>query len=380
MQEALRAPVAGSDFGPRSPSRYRKRLASGSLAARRPDLAAQWHPTANGTVTPNDVTSSSNYQNYWWLCSRCGYAWQASPNNRARGQDCPACSNRVVTPTNSLAAVVPGIAAQWDYEANGELTPYDVTPGSGRLVGWICREGHRYPAPVFSRNDPARGCPVCRGLAVIVGVNDLATTRPDVAALWHPTANGTLKPEHVTASSGIEVVWLCTKHRFTWSAAVMTRTRVTICCPVAAGQQVVAGVNDLATLRPDVAAYWVSCTSGLGPTEVTIGSGRIAVWRCTNSLPHVFPRQIAARVRNANCPVCSNHRLLPGFNDLATRHPLLASEWHTGLNGKSASAVLPGDRVWWWRCHRGHLLQSTVSNRIGTRGCSSCPPGDRLLN
>ena len=38
-----------------------------SLEGVAPEIAAQWHPTLNGTITPRDVYSQSN-QKVWWKC------------------------------------------------------------------------------------------------------------------------------------------------------------------------------------------------------------------------------------------------------------------------------------------------------------------------
>lgn len=379
-REALRAPVAGDDATPRRASSYRARLVDGSLASVAPALAAEWHPTRNGTVTPDEVTSSSNYQRFWWRCQNCGHDWMATPNNRVRGKGCPACAGRVTTPQNSLTALRPELASEWDSEINGSLTPEDVTPGSGRVVGWICPEGHRYRAAIDLRTINGTGCPVCAGLAVVPGVNDLATTHPDVADMWHPTDNGALTARRVTAGSGARVVWWCRTHQYAWTATVASRALAGRGCPVCGGQQVLPGVNDLATLRPDVAQYWVSGDPPqIDPSQVSVGSARWAVWRCTNDLPHTFRRTIAKRVQNANCPVCTNHTVLPGFNDLATRYPALAVEWHETLNGTTPDQVVPGNKPRWWRCYRGHLVQGAAPNRIATKGCPRCPPEQRSL-
>ena len=37
-----------------------------SLAETHPDLAAQWHPTKNGELTPYDVTAGTD-KSVWWL-------------------------------------------------------------------------------------------------------------------------------------------------------------------------------------------------------------------------------------------------------------------------------------------------------------------------
>ena len=43
---------------------------------------------------------------------------------------------------------------------------------------------------------------------LIVGVNDLATVRPDLAAEWDYEANYPLTPQNVAANSGQKVYWI----------------------------------------------------------------------------------------------------------------------------------------------------------------------------
>ena len=47
-----------------------------SLHVLRPDLAKEWHPTKNGSLSPKDVTPESQME-VWWLCEN-GHWWQAS--------------------------------------------------------------------------------------------------------------------------------------------------------------------------------------------------------------------------------------------------------------------------------------------------------------
>ena len=58
------------------------------LAARRPDLTKQWHPTKNDR-TPWEVTPGMNYK-AWWKCD-LGHVWQATVVNRNKGRGCPEC-------------------------------------------------------------------------------------------------------------------------------------------------------------------------------------------------------------------------------------------------------------------------------------------------
>lgn len=59
------------------------------LATTNPMLAAEWHPTKNGNLTPSDVKAGSN-KKAWWKCSN-GHEWEAVINARKWGNGCPIC-------------------------------------------------------------------------------------------------------------------------------------------------------------------------------------------------------------------------------------------------------------------------------------------------
>ena len=145
-----------------------------SLAEGRPQLAAEWHPTLNGNLTSADVTLGSN-KLVWWLCpppTSCPckgpHEWQARVYKRAlEGHGCPVCSGRRPCQCNSLAACRPQLVQQqWDREANGQLQPQHLLPGSNKKVAWRC-DLHQPPclwlAAPFARTRAQRptGCPQC---------------------------------------------------------------------------------------------------------------------------------------------------------------------------------------------------------------------------
>ena len=105
-----------------------------------------------------------------------------------------------------FATLWPELAAQWHPTRNGALTPSEVLPGSHRKVWWRCEKGHEWQAEVKTRVNGC-GCPVCANRKLAEGENDLATLRPELAAQWHPTRNGSLTPEGHTAGTRRQVWW-----------------------------------------------------------------------------------------------------------------------------------------------------------------------------
>jgi hypothetical protein len=129
-----------------------RKTASYNLQILNPLLAKEWYPAKNGRLTPKDVTPMS-HKKVWWQCEK-GHEWESIISNRSsKGRSCPYCSNQKACEDNCLATVNPKLAKEWHPTKNGNLTPYDVTPGSSRkMVWWQCKKGHEWEALVKSRS------------------------------------------------------------------------------------------------------------------------------------------------------------------------------------------------------------------------------------
>lgn len=133
------------------------------LLGRNPALAAQWHPTRNGALTPASVMAST-HRKVWWLCER-GHEWEAAVSNRSNGNGCIYCAGQKVLPgENDLAALWPALAAQWHPTKNGGLLASQVFPGTHRVAWWQCGCGHIWQTAVQNRTRKGRVscCPRCK--------------------------------------------------------------------------------------------------------------------------------------------------------------------------------------------------------------------------
>lgn len=205
------------------------------LATLYPELVPEWDHEKNRPLMPSQVMPGT-MRKVWWRC-RLGHSWSASVSQRT-GQraGCPVCAGKaVLAGENDLASQFPELALEWDHEKNGRLTPQQVTASSNRKVWWRCRLGHSYPTVVASRVARSTGCPYCTNRKVLPGFNDLETQKPQVAKEWHPTLNGTLTPDKVTAGSHRRVWWQCANGHV-WKAFIYSRASAQNCgCPVCAG-------------------------------------------------------------------------------------------------------------------------------------------------
>lgn len=335
------------------------------LASRFPDVAAQWHP--DNDKSPTEVSPGAGYLAKW-VC-RDGHEWTTSVCNRTGPSchnGCPVCTGKAVAAgVNDLASTHPALAEEWS-PAN-KLKPTDVSAGSSKIVEWKCRNGHTWKTPVQSRTRQGTGCGKCSGRHVDEGSNDLATLHPSIAAEWgkgnsHP-------PSRYRPGSSHVAEWECV-HGHVWKTAIANRVKQMTGCPVCSNKQVVTGFNDLAALRPDLAAEWSPSNTKL-PSEVSLGSMYRATWKCSRG--HTWHALVSSRVRGTGCPFCSGRVPVVGITDVATTHPHLVKEWAASnpftLQTVSAGSDARGE----WVCEKGHIWTTQVKHRtLGGQGCPPC--------
>lgn len=86
-----------------------------------------------------------------------------------------------------------------------------------------------------------------------------------------------------------------------------------------------------------------------------------------------WPAKIESRVRGTGCPFCTNHKILPGFNDLASKRPDLMEEWDWQKNTLDPSRIAPSSgKTAFWICSKGHEWPAEISSRNKGHGCPFC--------
>ena len=201
-----------------------------------------------------------------------------------------------------------------------------------------------------------------------------AEVHPELISEWSDR-NAPIKVTDITYGSNKKYWWIG-KCGHEWLASPKSR-HVGEECPYCAGMRVLEGFNDLASVRPELVAEWSSENEPLKPTEVNAQSHRKVKWK--GHCGHEWTAEIRARVKGTGCPYCSNNKIMPGFNDLATVHPDLAKEWSPrNLPWTPDQAPAGANRMAWWKCDKGHEWQTLISTRAGGSKCPYCS-GIRLL-
>lgn len=270
------------------------------------------------------------------------------------------------------------LTKEWHPTKNGDLKSSDVKSKSNKKVWWQCEYGHEWEAIVSNRS-AGKKCPFCSGRLPIKGKTDLATVNPVLTKEWHPTKNGNLKPDEVTAQSHKKVWWRCEKGH-EWNAIIYSRIKRG--CPYCSGQREIKGLTDLSTVNPILAKEWHPTKNGeLKPKEVTSQSHKKVWWRCV--MGHEWERSVHGRVsNNSGCPYCFGRFAIKGKTDLATVNPILAEEWHSTKNGelKPEDVKVKSHRKVWWQCGEGHEWRAVINARANGTDCPECRRNNRVDN
>jgi hypothetical protein len=188
----------------------------------------------------------------------------------------------------------------------------------------------------------------------------------------HPNKNGALVAEKLISNGGRKLWWLCDLgHEY--EMTVNSRKRGTS-CPFCAKRYPIIGQTDLATVFPKVAAEFHPSKNGSQSASDFAGQSNKKVWWLC-ALNHEYETKITNRTSlGQGCPVCSNQKVLKGFNDLETKLPELACEWHPAKNLPVRPDEVPAKRnkKYWWLCANGHEYYAKLSNRAAGTGCPEC--------
>ena len=326
VMRELAAVFSGEDGAPIGAAfRAARRQKSGSRywVAGYPRLLAEWHPTKNGDVFPDEVSYGSR-KLLWWKCPKGpDHEWSAPAKSRTtRKRGCPFCANRAVSSTNSLYAVAPDLAHEWHPTRNAPLTPDSVIGKSHRVVWWQCVKNseHAWRARLSHRWWLRSGCPQCSGLQV-TRETALATRFPELVAEWDQRRNRGVTPQEVAARSHLRVWWRSSRdltHR--WQTRVVDRTgKRRARCPVCMGKAPIprgarrGRLHAIATELPELAREWDRVrNSPTTPKHVTRGSQFKAWWCCSQNLRHRWRATVNDRSRGSGCPFCAGKRSLRG--------------------------------------------------------------------
>lgn len=184
--------------------------------------------------------------------------------------------------------------------------------------------------------------------------------------------NGDITPSQVIRGSRKKIWWLG-KCGHSWESSIDSRTIQGSGCAYCSGNKVLTGLNDLESKYPELIGEWHPTKNGaLLPSRISHVS-HLKVW-WLGKCGHEWLAEVASRVVGKACPFCNNFSVLPGFNDLITKAPIISMEWHPTKNGevKPENVMAGSSKKVWWLCQNNHEWEAGIYSRTKLKG-NNCP-------
>ena len=197
-----------------------------------------------------------------------------------------------------------------------------------------------------------------------------ANGKTELLSEWFAEKNEYLSPGSVLFGSHKKVWWKCA-YGHEWQAGVKSRVEGCL-CPVCQNRRIVPGINDFASKYPLLALQWhPSKNHPITPKDVFPGSIKCYWWKCEKG--HEWKAGIASRTNGEGCPYCAGKKVCPGFNDLQTIFPNVASQWDADKNKPMTPRDVTAfsNKKVWWKCEKGHSWQAIIASR--TSSSYQCP-------
>lgn len=284
-------------------------------------LLKEWDYAKN-ELTPKDYTPKKQ-ESVWWKCSR-GHSWQATIANRSdKGHMCKECRD-IERKSKTLVYIArPELMSIWDYEKNGENTPYNTTIRENKEIWWYCSKCNSSWSSLII-NKESDGCPFCTGHKLKKGYNDLETwcRKNNLSILKMYSDKNQKKANEMTFNNAQEVIWSCPKFNYIWKASVnsVVARSHKIDCLNCNKSNVVINQNNIScgvslkdrTMRnfikknqryQDMQKWW-SGKNNIDFLDVGYGVGESKfIWKCP--IGHTFERSFNGMYIDISCPVCS---------------------------------------------------------------------------
>ena len=344
-----------------------------SLLVKNPELAAQWHPTKNDDLTPNDFTTGSG-KKVWWKCVKYNtHEWEATIASRAIGNNgCPICAGqKVLKGFNDLATLKPYISQQWHSDKNGELTPEMFTVGSSKKVWWKCTRGHEWQSKISHRVNGSN-CPDCW--------KRNQTSFPEQAIYFYMKKSFSDTLSRYKYNDKVEIdIFIPSLNIGIEYDGFYYHNEKFIANNKKEKYLVGEGINFLRIKesRNNLESSYLNenvifCSNKPSDFQLTQVIKICFDYIYTNIIFTPYITDID--VERDRARIYDTYIEGEAKESLSAKHPELSAQWHPTKNLSIKPDMLrPGtNKKVWWICEKEHEWQATINSRVQGSGCPDC--------
>ena len=334
-----------------------------------PELAKEWHPTKNGDLTADKVTSKSNKKT-WWKCAR-GHEWQTSICHRSRGTGCPVCSGEIKTsfPEQVIFFYFKDITEAYNRYMVDKHTEIDVYLPEYRIG--IEYDGLYYHNSAKSTQKEKKKEEKLNNLDIFL----IRVKETDDESFRKESENVVYLSSRINDYELNRMIFELI-NRINQHANIELKIDVNVSRDRGKiyEQYILAEKKkSLLALQPDLAEQWHPTKNGkLLPENVSVSANKPVWWICEEG--HEWQAMINSRSQGIGCPYCSGKKVLSGYNDLATKNPKIAKQWHPTKNYNLTPSDITAfsNKSYWWICEKGHEWKNSINVRNGGNNCPYC--------
>jgi hypothetical protein len=373
-----------------------------TLAKKCPEIAKLWHPTKNNNLLPTEIHYNSS-KKVWWLCPIiCEYGClheyeQLISEKTLRDRGCPYCCipPQKICYHSSVEFKYPTLINEFHPDKNGSTKLSQLSINSSKKVWWICPNTceygciHEYEQQIICKTIMNQECPYCCVPAQKVCYHfSLEFKYPEIAKLWHPTKNETLKPDQISCGSERKVWWQCFKNCeygciHEYQMAIKQKIRQNQGCPYCVpGRPKFCYHFSLEFKYPEIAKLWHPIKNEtLTPDKVSRGTNKIVWWQCPKKCEygclHEYQMTICGKTSDKQgCPYCCiPAQKICYHSSFEFLYPAKSKLWHPTKNKDLQPSMVSfgsGIKVW-WVCGNDptHEYEQAIYSAI-SQGCPYC--------
>lgn len=356
------------------------------LATMRPDIVREWNFERNCGLSPDEYTIGS-HEKVWWKCEVCDTEWKTTIKDRVRGTGCPFCTKytRTSFPEQAVFYYVkkyyPDAINTYKeiFDNRMELDIYIPSLNIGveydgiywhQIAGAAARASLKYT--------------ICKenGIAIIRITEDINKTEKAYCdeLIFCDFSH---KEYHKIDTTVIELLnklgYLEKTDIDTERDEIRIRELYTI------------SIESLSLKKnyPEIAKQWHPTKNGkLKPEMFSVSSSYRAWWYCPvcggEWKVSIDNRTASYKKGQGKCPICSNHRLRKGFNDLESwckkNNSNLLQLWDYEKNINKPDDYMPkSSKSVFWKCRTcGESWNARISVATTWRSCPQCLKKKRI--
>lgn len=322
-------------------------------------LKGVWDDHANYPLTPEMVQPKSDKMVSWICVINSTHRWLAPIKSITSGYGCSRCAKRHnYTNSEWIEAARKMHEDRYDYSKvnyiNSKTPVIIICPIHGEFTQ--CPSEHL----------KGKGCKYCVHQS-FHPFECLAILHPEIAAEWDNKLNKETgyTPETIGIDSKKQFYWHCNNGKpHSYHSTIAYRVKRKSGCAICHGKQV-DFFTSIECLRPDLVAEW-SKDNKYKPSEVSIGSEKKNLWKCSNPDHKPFLASVYNRAHlNSGCPECAGNikTTLTYSKELYNKFPNieLLSEYKKSSEKIECRCNICG---YVWTPYPHHLLKG--------KGCPAC--------